>query len=162
MNIPAFRKAFVGLLIGFYAIGTAYTQGFKDGKLWLNADGTHYFKTTLVAQLWLRQQAYNPGTTVFGYARNAGSDMGIRRFRMQLYGQLTDRVFIYSQIGENNFNSIADRKLGLFVHDALGEYAVDKKRLSLGMGLTAWSGLARFASPSVGSIMGVDLSLIHI
>lgn len=80
---------------------------------------------------------------------------------MQLFGQLTDRVFIYSQIGENNFNNLSDRKLGLFVHDALGEYAVVKKHLSLGGGLSAWSGLSRFASPSVGSIMGVDAPLFQ-
>jgi len=68
-------------------------------------------------------------------------------------------VFIYSQIGINNFNYFSDRKVGFFLHDAVGEYAVVKNRLSLGAGLGAWNGLSRFTSSSTGSIMGLDLPL---
>ena len=134
-------------------------QVLKDGKLSLNEDGSRYVKFTIVNQTWLRNTTFNEGSTVFGYGKKNDWDIGIRRFRMQFYGQLTDRVFIYTQIGENNFNGIQDRKFGFFVHDALGEYAVVKNKLSLGGGLAAWSGLARFASPSVGSILGVDAPL---
>jgi hypothetical protein len=56
-------------------------------------------------------------------------------------GQLSDRIFVYAQFGENNFNNISDRKLGFFVHDAYGEYAVLKDKLSVGAGL---SGVERF------------------
>ncbi|MFZ4475819.1 MAG: hypothetical protein ACOYPR_11540, partial [Saprospiraceae bacterium] len=69
----------------------AQAQGFKDGKLYLNEDGTNYFKITLLAQGWVRYQDYNPGTTIFGYPKSNGVDIGIRRFRSQLLGQLTDR-----------------------------------------------------------------------
>jgi len=137
----------------------AQAQGFKDGKLYLNEDGTNYFKITLLAQGWVRYQDYNPGTTIFGYPKSNGVDIGIRRFRSQLLGQLTDRIFIYAQIGENNFNNISDRKLGFFVHDAYGEYAVIKTHLSVGAGLSGWSGLSRFSSPSVGTLMGIDAPL---
>ena len=96
-------------------------------------------------------------------------DIGIRRFRIQFYGQLTDRVFIYSQIGLNNFSYNADRKSGgtpgasqsgtggFFLHDAVAEYAIVKNKLSFGAGLGAWNGLARYASSSAGIIMGLDL-----
>jgi hypothetical protein len=134
-------------------------QGFKDGKLYLNEDGTNYFKITLAVQSWVRYQDYNPGTTIFGFSKARGADIGIRRMRMQWIGQLTDRIFVYGQIGENNFNNISDRKLGFFVHDAYGEYAVLKQRLSVGAGLSGWSGLSRFSSPSVGTILGVDAPL---
>ncbi|RYU96956.1 hypothetical protein [Emticicia agri] len=137
----------------------AQAQVLKDGKLTLNEDGSHYVKFTMVNQAWLRNTTLNEGSTIFGYAKNNRWDIGIRRFRIQFYGQLTDRVFIYSQIGENNFNGISDRKFGFFIHDALGEFAIVKNKLSLGGGLAAWSGLARFASPSVGSILGVDAPL---
>jgi hypothetical protein len=137
----------------------AQAQVLKDGKFKLNEDGSHFMKFTLLNQVWLRSQNYNPGTTIFGYAKNNGTDIGIRRFRVQFFGQLTDRVFVYSQFGENNFNNIADRKAGFFVHDAIGEYAVVKNKLSLGGGLTAWGGLSRFSSPSVGTILGVDAPL---
>ncbi len=140
-------------------VGKIKAQVLKDGKLSLNEDGSHYMKFTLLNQIWVRGMDYNPGTTVFGYAKAKGTDIGIRRYRVQFYGQLTDRVFVYSQFGENNFNHIGDRKAGFFVHDAIGEYALDKKKLSLGAGLTAWGGLSRFSSPSVGSILGVDAPL---
>lgn len=145
----------------------------KDGKLPLNADGSHYFKITLVNQVWLRYNQSNPGTTVGGFAKPSTYDIGIRRFRIQLYGQLTDRVFIYSQIGLNNLSYNADRKSGgtpgasqsgtggFFLHDAVGEYAIVKTKLSLGAGLGAWNGLARYASSATGTIMGLDLPLVE-
>lgn len=128
----------------------------KDRKFYLNEDGSNYVKFSFLTQAWLRSAAYNPGTTINGTEKSSGTDIGIRRYRIQLYGQLTDRVFAYSQFGENNFNNISDRKLGFFVHDAYGEYAIDKTMLSIGAGLSGWSGLTRFASPSAGSILGID------
>ncbi|UTA69834.1 hypothetical protein [Emticicia sp. 21SJ11W-3] len=152
------KIALTGLLVILLPV-LSMAQALKDGKLTLNEDGSRYLKFTIVNQTWLRNTQFNEGSTIFGYAKKNGWDIGIRRFRMQLYGQLTDRVFIYTQLGENNFNGIQDRKFGFFVHDAIGEYALVKNKFSLGGGLTAWSGLARFASPSVGSILGVDAPL---
>jgi hypothetical protein len=141
----------------------------KDGKLPLNADASHYVKFTLLNQVWMRYNESNPGTTVGGYNVPNTYDIGIRRFRIQFYGQLTDRVFIYSQIGLNNLSYNADRKSGgtpgaaqsgtggFFLHDAVAEYAIVKNKLSFGAGLGAWNGLARYASSSAGTIMGLDL-----
>ncbi|GGF11403.1 hypothetical protein [Hymenobacter cavernae] len=132
----------------------------KDGKLALNDDASHYVKLTLANQVWARYNQSNPGTQVNGFGRNQTFDVGIRRFRIQFYGQLTDRVFIYSQIGINNFSYLSERKAGFFLHDAVSEYAVVKNNLSLGAGLGAWNGLSRFTASSVGSIMGIDLPLV--
>ncbi|MNK01372.1 hypothetical protein D3C87_191700 [compost metagenome] len=132
---------------------------FKDRKFYLNEDGSNFVKFTFMTQAWIRSADYNPGTTINGVAKSSGTDIGIRRYRIQMFGQLTDRVFAYSQFGENNFNNISDRKSGFFVHDAYGEYAIDKTKLSLGLGISGWNGLSRFASSSVGSIMGIDLPL---
>jgi len=136
-------------------------QSLKDGKLLLNENGDHYLKLSFVSQFWLRSGKYNPGSTVFGYAKERGTDIGIRRFRLQLFGQLTDKIFFFSQFGENNYNNISDRKPSFFVHDVYSEYAFDKTKLSVGVGLSGWSGLARFASPAVGSIMGLDAPLFQ-
>lgn len=130
-----------------------------DKKLYLNEDGSNYLKFALLSQVWIRNQEYNPGTTIFDSPKSGGTDIGIRRFRIQIYGQVADRVFIYGQIGQNNFNNVSDRKQGFFIHDALGEYAIDKERLSLGAGLSSWTGLSRFSASSVGSIMGIDIPL---
>lgn len=145
----------------------------KDGKLPLNADASRYIKFTLLNQVWMRYNESNPGTQVGGYNVPNTYDIGIRRFRIQFYGQLTDRIFIYSQIGINNLSYNADRKSGgtpgasqsgtggFFLHDAVAEYAIVKNKLSFGTGLGAWNGLARYASSSAGTIMGLDLPTLE-
>lgn len=158
MKKIGFAVILAGLLLPWHAKAQEF---YKDRKFYLNEDGSEYVKLTFLTQAWLRNMEYNPGTTISGVEKSGGTDIGIRRYRIQFYGQLTDRVFAYSQFGENNFNAISNRKLGFFVHDAYGEYAIDKKMLSLGMGLSGWSGLARFASPSAGSILGVDAPLFQ-
>ncbi|MFT5885662.1 MAG: hypothetical protein ACI9IP_002123 [Arcticibacterium sp.] len=156
MKSIRFLLAFL-LTICFANIAKA--QAIKDGKLYLKEEGSQWVKLTMLNQVWLRNTDNNPGSTVFGYSQENSTNIGIRRYRVQFMGQLTDRVFFYSQFGENNFSAIADRKLGFFVHDAIGEYAIDKKKLSIGAGLTAWGGLSRFSAPSVGTILGVDAPL---
>lgn len=155
------RTCFLLILTACALISHAQTASTKDRKINLNKDGSQYVKVTMLNQVWLRQQSLNEGSTIFGFPEKNHSDIGIRRFRVQAYSQLSDNVFIYTQWGENNFNNIADRKLGFFIHDAIGEYAVDKKKLSVGAGLTAWSGLSRFAAPAVGAILGVDAPLFQ-
>jgi hypothetical protein len=157
--MKTYIKVFFFLIILVPSLG--FGQAIKNGKLYLNEDGSHYVKLTLNTQVWMRAGEYNPGSTIFGSPKKGGVDIGIRRYRVQFMSQITDRVFVYSQFGENNFNNIADRKQGFFVHDAMADYAVIPKKLSLGGGLSAWSGLARFASPSVGTIMGIDAPLFQ-
>jgi len=151
---------FVFILL-FGSTPSGFAQTFKDGKLLLDESGEHYLKLSFVSQFWVRNGAYNPGSTVFGYSKERGTDIGIRRFRLQLFGQLTDKIFFFSQFGENNYNNISDRKPSFFVHDIYSEYALHKIKLSIGVGLSGWSGLARFASPSVANIMGLDAPLFQ-
>ena len=143
----------------FFQLGKAQNHTIKEGKFYLNDDGSNYLKATFCVQNWVRYQNLNPSSQVYGFNKSSGLDIGIRRYRMQFMGQLSDRIFVYTQVGENNFNYLNDRKLGFFVHDAVGEYALVKDKFSLGSGLSAWSGLSRFSSPSVGTIMGIDAPL---
>ncbi|GAB4141912.1 MAG: hypothetical protein Fur0041_17100 [Bacteroidia bacterium] len=133
----------------------------KDLQVYLNKDSTHYLKSTLCLQTWIRYNDNNPGSTVFGKQEDRAFDIGIRRFRMQMFGQITDRVFVYTQFGINNFNSISSRKSGAFFHDLTGEYVVKKNMLNIGAGLTGWSGLSRYASPSVASFLMSDAPLFQ-
>src|SRR6218665_3549715 len=68
-----------------------------DLKYNLSKDGSKYIKGTFLNQTWLRWNESNPGTTVNGAAKDNTLDIGLRRTRMQLYGQLTDHVFFYMQ-----------------------------------------------------------------
>ena len=128
----------------------------KPVKLNLNKDGSNYIQFTGLVQAQVRWNNSNPGTTVNGTASPQTWDVGLRRVRFQILGQLSKRVFFYTQIGENNISYLAERKFGLFVLDALGEYALLKKHLSVGMGLSSWIGPLRYSAPGVGSFMGMD------
>lgn len=135
----------------------------EEMRLKLNPDGSHYLKLTFLNQVWLRYNESNPGTLVQNKPASETFDIGLRRTRLQFFGQVTDHVFFYTQFGQNNFNSLSqnagNRKLQAFFHDALGEYKVwkDNDRLKLGAGLTITNGLSRFSQPSVSSIMTMDV-----
>jgi hypothetical protein len=134
----------------------------KEGlKVYLNSDSTHYIKATGLAQVWLRYNSNNPGSAINGTPRANDFDAGLRRVRYQTMAQLTDKVFFYTQFGINSSNSISARKPQLFFHDVTAEYAIYKNYFTVGAGLSGWNGTARFASSSVGSILGMDLPYVE-
>ena len=152
------------LLILYFSTKNIYAQPYlskldKELKVNLNDDGSHYLKMNFTAQVWARYNQSNPGTTIFGYSKNETFDIGLRRVRTQLYGKISDKVFLYTQLGINNFNNISARKSPIFFHDVVTEYYITPKSIQVGMGLTAWTGFSRFSSPSVAGIMGFDAPL---
>jgi hypothetical protein len=132
-------------------------------KFNLNDSGTHFFQATFLNQTWLRFNDNNAGSLVDGDAQSQTFDIGLRRTRIQMFGQITDKVFVYFQFGQNNFNAQynypnGNRKSAAFFHDAVGEYKVSKgNELKLGAGLTIANGLSRFSQPSIGTIMTMDV-----
>lgn len=156
------KSAIIFVLLIANAINATAQQN-KELKYNLSKDGKKYVKATFLNQVWLRWNESNPGTTVNGQPKDQTVDIGLRRTRLQLYGQLTDHVFFYTQFGMNNFNYLAhsagNRKLQAFFHDALGEFKVLKKNdaLKLGSGLTIANGVSRFSQPSIGTIMTTDV-----
>ena len=144
----------------------------NDLRYNFNESGSHYFKATFLNQSWLRFNESNPGTTSLGDPAAQTFDIGLRRTRIQLFGQITDRVFLYTQFGMNNFNknnafpgyntngTPSNRKIAAFFHDALGEYEVHRQGTNFvrfGAGLTIVGGLSRFSQPSIGTIMTMDV-----
>ncbi len=156
-----FKSLIAVALLLFVVSAQAQKKSDKELRFNLNDDSTHYIKATFTTQVWARHTQNNPGSTIFGYDAPTTFDIGLRRVRAQLFGQISDRVFLYTQFGINNFNAISARKMPVFFHDALGEYHITKRSLHMGMGLTAWTGFARFSSPSVASIMGYDAPLFE-
>lgn len=166
-------KKLSGILLVCLLIQAAAAQTPEEHKdieelrLKLNADGSRYIKGTFSNQVWFRYNQSNPGTTVLGDPKQQTFDIGLRRTRFQLYGQLTDHVGFYFQFGQNNFNFLAgqnasnsgNRKVQVFFHDALAEYKLKKNSdlLYLGGGLTIANGLSRFSQPSVSTIMSLDV-----
>lgn len=131
-------------------------------KLNLNVDGSHYFQATFLNQTWIRFNESNDSSTLFNKSAPSTFDLGLRRTRIQMFGQITDRTFIYLQFGQDNFSSrynySSNRKIAAFFHDALCEYKLSKgNQLKIGGGLTVTNGLSRFSQPSVGTIMTLDV-----
>src|SRR5437879_2465654 len=145
-------------------------KSIEELRLKLNEDGSHYIKATFSNQTWFRFANYNPGSTVLSTPTSQGFDIGLRRTRFQLYGQLTDHVTFYFQLGQNNFNFLSgnggspdnnspyvNRKTQFFIHDAMADYRIKKGSdlLFLGGGLTIANGLSRFSQPSISTIMSM-------
>ncbi|NQV54156.1 MAG: hypothetical protein HQ500_13300 [Flavobacteriales bacterium] len=146
--------------LGMVLLSTSVmSQGIPQVKYKLNEDGSNYVRFTGLNQVWLRHTELNQGSTLFGDPVENITDIGIRRLRFQVIAQLTDRVFFYAQFGHNNFSFLQPRYTGSFFHDAITELKLHEQHLSLGAGLTGWSGLSRYASPSIGSMLTLDAPL---
>ena len=155
---------------------SSLTQKTSDKlKFNLSEDGKNYFQITFLNQVWTRLNESNEGTTLFGKSASNTFDIGLRRTRIQMFGQINDRTFLYFQFGQNNFNNTfasspviaggtpvyGNRKLAPFFHDALCEYKLIKGKsgnsLKIGAGLTIMNGLSRFSQPSVSTILTSDV-----
>ncbi|MFC3881493.1 hypothetical protein ACFOSV_14965 [Algoriphagus namhaensis] len=147
-------------LIFLHSVATVSAQE-KELKVFLNPENTHYIKGTGLGQIWVRFTDFNPGSTIFDTPRENGFDVGLRRVRYQVLGQITDQVFIYTQFGINSFGSLSGRKPGMFLHDVTAEYAIIPGKFTLGAGLHGWNGTVRYSSSSVGTILGLDLPIIE-
>ncbi len=135
---------------------------YKEGlKIYLSDDSTKYIKATGLAQIWMRYNDNNPGSTIYGTPKKETFDVGLRRVRYQIMSQVSKKVFFYTQIGINSVNSLSARKTGIFFHDVTGEYNVYKNYLTLGAGLSGWNGTSRFSSSGVSSILGMDLPVVQ-
>lgn len=141
--------------------GTAFGQlsdKLKEGiKYYTDTkDSSHYIKLNVCNQIWLRYTENNPFTTVQGTPQAYTTDASIRRIRFVMTGQLTDRIGIFVQFGQNNLNYLVARKAQSFFHDVTADYAFVKKHLSVGFGLNGWNGPTRFSNTSVASILVLD------
>jgi hypothetical protein len=130
-------------------------------RLKLNEDGSHYVKFNVLGQLWFRYNKSNPGTTVLKEPSSQTFDIGIRRLRFQFFGQLSDHIFFYIHVGQDNFNFLSSRKFIPFIQDALAEYKIKagSEALIFGGGLSIAGGLSRFTQPQPPNIMSVDLPI---
>lgn len=115
-------------------------------KFNLNEDGSQYIKFGMLNQLWLRYEQNNPGSLILNEPVDDTTDIGLRRTRLVLQGQLTDRTYFYLQYGMNNFNFLSqvngDRHIDHYLHAAFGELRLTQgHQLIAGGGLTIANGL---------------------
>lgn len=139
--------------------GTSVLSQDKALKFNLNEDGSQYVQAIFFNQAWVRYNQNNPGTTINGHPQSETFDIGLRRTRFQVFGQLSENIFFYTHFGTSNLHFNATRKQGLFFHDAFAQLKLVNDYLYIGAGLSGWNGLSRYASPSTGTILGVDAPL---
>lgn len=151
-------KTFFSFLAIICLSASLQAQNKSTLKFDLNEEQGHYVRLTFLNQTWFRYTELNPGSLVDDVEREEVFDIGLRRTRIQLYGKISDKIFFYTQFGQNNFNFLTKRYQGIYFHDALAEYRFNK-HLEFGGGLSGWSGLSRYASPSIGSILSLDAPL---
>lgn len=145
------------------AFAAATAMSWAQDLAWkLDADSTRWIRINALNQVWLRYNESNPGTMVNGEPKEGTFDIALRRTRLQVTAQLTERALLYVQFGQNNFTSSyaadGNRKFAAFFHDAFCEYRLsDHDEVKVGAGLTIANGLSRFSQPSVSTIMTTDV-----
>ena len=158
-------------------------QGLDDygggPKIYLSRDSSRFLRVTLWSQVWTRWQQMNPGTMVNNNPEtDEVKDLGIRRTRILMHGQITPRILVFWIIGANNqtFNSgglqggdigagtsgIDGKRPQVFVHDSWGEFRVTKgPQLHVGGGLLTWSGLSRMTNAATLNFLMVDAPIYN-
>lgn len=128
-------------------------------KVKFNESASHYIKFNMTAQIWNRYNQSNPGSITENKPSDQTFDIGVRRLRFWAIAKPLDWLVVAAQFGMNNFDSQSTRKAGDFFHDAYIELMPVQKKLSIGTGLGAWNGHARYSAPSIGSILTMDAPL---
>ncbi|NNE17123.1 MAG: hypothetical protein HKN10_01480, partial [Myxococcales bacterium] len=155
-------------------VGPGFTS--VDGKArrlhWaLNEDGSRYFQISLWLQVWTRALQLNPGTTIGddpttpeteGNQPAWYADIGIRRARVMMFGEIFPRVLLMMHFGINNQTfRRSNFKETFFFHDLWAEFAVLREHLYVGGGLIYWNGISRMTSASTITAMSLDLPIVN-
>ncbi|QTN39700.1 porin [Cryomorphaceae bacterium] len=146
--------AVVGLCLHYTSsaqnVPTEYGSGLKVD---LSDDGQKYFRLITWHQAWLTG------------AQNSNDEFQItprlRRSRLLMFAQLSDRFLILTHFGLNNLTPAGLDPVGfssqaqLFMHDAWVEFKVTDN-IYLGSGLHYWNGISRLTNQSTLNIMPLD------
>lgn len=169
--------AMILLIAALAAPCSSVAQGwepYKNGlRLYLNKDSTSFIRLLMWSQIWTRFQQQNPSTTINTNNHVEDTwDVGIRRSRILLHGQLTPRILVFWIVGANNQTFINGggslltgpdgqsdgKRQPMFVHDAWTEFKVSRE-LYLGAGLLTWSGLSRMSNAATLNFLTLDSPL---
>jgi hypothetical protein len=138
--------AAAGALAGARGSPRAQGSGVYGQGIRINFDSTgrKYVRFIVWNQVWARAQQLNPGSRVQGEDAESNTDVGIRRSRLLMYGQLTPSNLIMFHVGINNqtFNSGGapgeptgpGKKPQVFIHDLWYEQRLVPVKLYLGAG----------------------------
>lgn len=143
--------------LGVYAQGsTEYTGGLK---VKLNDSGSKYFRLITWAQFWAQ---YDDSETTNALGNEESNlNFSMRRSRVLIYAQLTDKFLILTHFGANSQNATNLDGVGkgpsaqLFFHDMWGQWSLSKDH-AIGAGLHYWNGISRLNNQSTLNMMTLD------
>lgn len=118
-------------------------------------------------QIWMRGMQNNPGTIVKSSTDEWSADIMLRRARVLILAELSDRVLLLTHFGINN-QTFSGGGAGtdafrpqVYIHDAVGEVAVVPEQLYIGAGLNYWNGVSRMTNASTISLLGLDAPILN-
>lgn len=188
------KKIISILLIVWQVSGPVAAQEIKGNKVptiapasglffKFNESGSQYLRMNIWMQAWLRAIDNNPGTAVNGDPQPWTLDAGIRRMRIQMYGQMSPRFLLMLQMGMNNQSFASGggtgtgpngvgKKAPFFIHDAYGQFNLtpDKDPItkedrrfsqSVGVGLHSWNGVSRLTNASTITLLTADAPIFN-
>jgi hypothetical protein len=137
----------------------------------LTPDGSKYLRLISWTQVWTRFNENNANTLrAPNTPQKSQIDFGLRRARLLVLAQLNPRFLIISHFGINNQNAVSGgapgdpggpgKKPGLFLHDAVVEFKVNKY-LDIGAGLHYQNGISRMTRASTLNFLAIDAPIIN-
>lgn len=170
------------LITGMKSVNAQYVPEYENGfRVKISEDDNRYLRLMFWNQIWVRDMQLNPGTSINGQSAQRSFDIGARRMRMILTGQISPRFMIMAHFGINNQTFInggaagtggtggygAGKKPGIFFHDFTSEFAVIPEfdpltetnnffSLYLGAGLHSYLGVSRISMVSTTNFLTLD------
>lgn len=135
---------------------TEYTGGMK---VKLNEDGSKYFRIISWAQVWA-QHSDNQTLNSFGNPES-DLDFSMRRARVLMYAQISNKFLILTHFGLNSQNANNMHPVGkndssqLFFHDVWGQWSLNDNH-AVGGGLHYWNGISRLNNQSTLNMLTLD------
>lgn len=152
-----FKKTITLLCLALapFLLSSQGSPNYQGGlKVKLNEEGTKYFRLLSWGQFWAQYSDDVPEDS-------KNTSLSIRRARLLMFAQITDKFMILTHFGLNslNANNLTPTGQGsnsqLFLHDMWGEYKLSDNH-SAGIGLHYWNGISRLNNQSTLNMLTLD------
>lgn len=110
-------------------------------------------------QTWLRFTELNPGSKVYETERSHLIDFSVRRYRINIEGNVDENIKYVIMLGNNNLSYWNRENIGVSLLEAYVDYQVNP-HLGIGAGKHGWTGLSRYSASSSISPLVMDNEFI--
>ena len=139
-------------------------------KVNISPDGSKYLRFIGWTQAWAQYNENNSNTTRNGTPQSDQLAFSLRRTRLITLAQLNPRFLLLLDLGLENQAAVSGgfpgepggpgKKAQFYVHEAVGEYRVNKY-LNVGAGLNYQVGLSRMTAASTANMLAYDIPVVN-